>query len=59
MQVAHDEKIERLFATILGQNLEMQKIAQNLGFKLTRSLTDSDVQASVDLGHPAMQAILG
>jgi acetyltransferase len=49
LQVARDEKIERLFMTIMGENLEMQHVAENFGFKLVRNPTDSEVHASIDL----------
>jgi acetyltransferase len=49
LQVARGEKIERVFATILAQNLEMQRIAEKLGFKLDQSDTVSEVHASIDL----------
>jgi acetyltransferase len=54
LQVARDEKIGRIFATIMGQNLEMQRVAENLGFKLERSLTDSEVHATIDLPQAAV-----
>jgi acetyltransferase len=49
IQVARDEKVRTLFATMLSQNLEMQRVSEKLGFKLIRSLTDSQVKATIDL----------
>jgi acetyltransferase len=49
LQVARGEKIERVFATILAQNLEMQRVAEKAGFKLAQSETVSEVHAGIDL----------
>jgi acetyltransferase len=49
VDVAKKENLERVTATILAENIEMQKIAEKLGFKITRSLTDSSVTANLDL----------
>jgi acetyltransferase len=49
LQVARDEKIDRVTATILAQNLEMLRVSEKLGFKLTRSMTDSEVHAVIEL----------
>ncbi len=49
LEVANNEKLERLFATIMSENLEMQRVAEKLGFELSRSLTDSTVFAELDM----------
>lgn len=49
LQIARDEKIERLSGMIMTQNLEMQHVAEKQGFKLTRNLAESSVQACIDL----------
>jgi acetyltransferase len=51
LRVAKDENIEWLSATIMAENLEMIRVAEKLGFGLTRSLTDSTVGAELDVGH--------
>jgi acetyltransferase len=49
VQVAKKENVTHLFAAIMGENLEMQRVAEKLGFKLSRSLTDSTVAAHLTL----------
>jgi acetyltransferase len=48
VDVARAEKIARVSATIMGENKEMQHVAEKLGFKLSRSLTDSMVAAALE-----------
>jgi len=48
LQAARDEKIERLFATIMGQNLEMQRVAEQLGFGLTGDLMEGTMRATIN-----------
>ncbi len=49
LQIARDEKLSKVSADILPENLEMQKICEKLGFKLIRSLEDSGVRAEITL----------
>jgi acetyltransferase len=49
VQIARNEKIERLSGMVMAQNLEMQHVAEKLGFKLSRDLAESTVQASIEL----------
>jgi acetyltransferase len=49
VQVARDEKLSRLTADILPENLEMQRVAQKLGFTLTRDLEQKTVKAKLPL----------
>jgi acetyltransferase len=51
--VARAEKVERLFAIVMNENLEMQRLAEKLGFTLVRSPTDPEVHASIDLQSSA------
>ena len=50
VQVARDEKLQRITATILGENAGMQQVARNAGFKLTRS--GPEFVAEMDLTRP-------
>lgn len=49
IQVARQEKIERLFGTIMAENLEMRRLAEKSGFKLTSDLGDNTLHATLDL----------
>lgn len=49
VQVGRDEKLGCLTARILPENLEMQRIAQKLGFKLERMLDEPLVMAELTL----------
>jgi acetyltransferase len=49
LQIARNEKIERLVGTIMAENREIQRIAEKLGFKLTRNLEDATVVAELKL----------
>jgi acetyltransferase len=49
LAVARDEKLARVTADILPENLEMQRVSQKLGFKLERSLEEPLVTASIEL----------
>ncbi|HTW93576.1 MAG TPA: bifunctional acetate--CoA ligase family protein/GNAT family N-acetyltransferase [Tepidisphaeraceae bacterium] len=51
LRAANNERLERIFATIMGENLEMQHVAEKLGFTLSRSLTDSTVFAELNLAQ--------
>jgi acetyltransferase len=56
IQVARDENIQHLFGTIMAQNLEMRRLAEKLGFQLTSDLTDTTIQAALNL-HPIPAAV--
>ena len=47
--VAKDEKVARLTADVLPENLEMQRVCEKLGFKLERSLEEAGVRAEMAL----------
>ncbi|MGD0697401.1 MAG: bifunctional acetate--CoA ligase family protein/GNAT family N-acetyltransferase [Terriglobia bacterium] len=49
LQVARDEKIQRLVGYMLTENFEMQRLCQKLGFELDRSKDDPAVRATLDL----------
>jgi acetyltransferase len=49
IQIARDEHLARLTADILPENLEMQRVAQKLGFHLTRNLETQSVKAELRL----------
>jgi acetyltransferase len=49
LQIARNERIAHLSGMIMAQNLEMQHVAEKLGFGLTRDLADSVITASLDL----------
>ena len=47
--IARQEKIARLAATILAENLEMQKLCRRLGFRLYPSADPTECRAELDL----------
>jgi len=49
VEIAKQERIGRLFAEILPDNLEMQHISERLGFTLSRRLEDGDLFAELKL----------
>jgi acetyltransferase len=49
IQIAKDEKVSRLHADILADNIAMQKVCQKLGFQMKRSLSDPTVEAELAL----------
>jgi acetyltransferase len=53
IQVAADEKLERLVGDILPDNLVMLRLCERLGFKLTRSIEDPVVKAQYELSMTA------
>ncbi len=53
MQVAADEKLDRLVGDILPDNLVMLRLCERLGFKLTRSIEDPVVKAQYELSTTA------
>jgi RimJ/RimL family protein N-acetyltransferase len=51
VKAANNEKIERLSATIMAENLEMRHVAEKLGFKISQELTDSTLLARLNLAE--------
>ncbi|MBI1800644.1 MAG: bifunctional acetate--CoA ligase family protein/GNAT family N-acetyltransferase, partial [Chloroflexi bacterium] len=49
IQIGRDEKLRRLTADILSDNLAMQRVSRRLGFRLRRQLGDSSVMAELAL----------
>ena len=49
MDIAHQEKVGRLFATVLPENRAMQQVFSNLGFDLHYSRDDATVVAELVL----------
>jgi acetyltransferase len=49
IQISRDEKLSRLSATLLADNVEMQKTAEKCGFKLTRNFDDGTFTAEMNL----------
>jgi acetyltransferase len=47
VQIGRDEKLKRIVATILPENVAMQHVSRKIGFKLKRS--DLEVHAELDL----------
>ncbi|WP_437948482.1 bifunctional acetate--CoA ligase family protein/GNAT family N-acetyltransferase [Sorangium sp. So ce296] len=47
VQIARDEGLSRISADILAENIEMQRVAQKLGFRITRDLEDSTSRAEL------------
>jgi len=49
LQVGRDEKIARITGDILPENIEMQRLCEKLGFRLTHPPDDPVVKAVIDL----------
>ena len=49
LQVGRDENINRIFGDILPENIEMQRICEKLGFKMTHNIKESLIRAVTDL----------
>lgn len=49
VKIARDEKLSRVTANIMAENLEMQRVAEKIGFKLHRELEDSSLTAELKL----------
>ena len=50
VQIGRDEKLQRIVATILAENVAMQHVSRKCGFKLKRD--DSELYAELDLTKP-------
>jgi acetyltransferase len=48
LQVAKDEKVGRVRADILADNIGMQKVCEKYGFKLHRNISDPTVEATLE-----------
>jgi acetyltransferase len=49
IQVGRDERIDRIIAEILPENVEMQRVCQKLGFQLSQAIGDGVVKAVLEL----------
>jgi acetyltransferase len=49
VQIGKDEKLRRIVADILPQNLAMQQVSAHLGFRLDHSLGEHQVKAALEL----------
>jgi acetyltransferase len=49
VQIGRDEKLQRIVATILSENVPMQRVSRKIGFKLKRA--DSEFHAELDLSN--------
>ncbi|WP_437554826.1 bifunctional acetate--CoA ligase family protein/GNAT family N-acetyltransferase [Sorangium sp. So ce367] len=49
VQIGRDEGLSRISADILAENVEMQRVAQKLGFRVTREIGDSTARAELTL----------
>jgi acetyltransferase len=49
LKVARDEKLRRVSAQIMPENVEMQRVCKKLNFQLKRSVDDALVQAAIEL----------
>jgi acetyltransferase len=47
--IGRDERVARIFGTILVENVEMQRVCQKLGFRLERVADDTVIKAVLDL----------
>jgi acetyltransferase len=50
VQIGRDEKLKRIVATILSDNVAMQHVSRKIGFKLKR--VESEFHAELDLSNP-------
>jgi acetyltransferase len=49
LQIARDEGLDRVTASILPDNLEMQRVCEKLGFRLERMMDEALVKAEIGL----------
>jgi acetyltransferase len=49
LQVGRDEQVARVVGDILPENVEMLRVCEKVGFKLTRDLEDAVVRAEMEL----------
>jgi len=49
IRVARDEKLERIVAVVLPENMGMRVLAEHLGFKTVKSEDLSSIQLALDL----------
>lgn len=50
LQIARDEHLRRVTAEMLGENREMQRVTEKLGFRLSRPLDSRTITAVYDIG---------
>jgi acetyltransferase len=51
VEIGRSERLSRIFADILPENLEMQTVAQKNGFHLTKHFEEQRVVAEIKLDH--------
>ena len=56
LDIARDERLRRVRASMLAENHEMQRILQRLGFRLRRAADYPLVEAELELDQPASAA---
>ncbi len=49
VQIGREDKLERIIGYIMAENVDMQRLCQNLGFRLEHSVGDPAVTATLDL----------
>ncbi|MGO9599777.1 MAG: bifunctional acetate--CoA ligase family protein/GNAT family N-acetyltransferase [Isosphaeraceae bacterium] len=49
LQVARDENLDRIFGDILPENIEMQRICEKLGFKMSHNVKESLIRSWAEL----------
>jgi len=47
--VAGDEKLRRVGADVLAENLEMQRVCEKLGFEIKREMGEATVRAEKEI----------
>jgi acetyltransferase len=51
LQVARDERLTRVTADILPENIEMQRLAQKMGFQVRRDVAEGTCKAAVEIAR--------
>ena len=49
LQVGRDENLDRIFGDILPENIEMQRICEKLGFKMSHNVKESLIRSWAEL----------
>ena len=49
LQVGRDEKLDRIVAEILPENVDMRRLCERFGFELQSSIGDLTVRATIGL----------
>jgi acetyltransferase len=58
VEIARDERLDRIIAEIMGENYAMQRVCEKLGFNLSRSPDGTTIHASISLGSSSTVANL-